>query len=126
VKIKCARRNAEVYKVVHKIQFVCGDFLHVARALATSHVAIDAVFLSPPWGGPTYTQSAVFDLKSGCTPDGEVIFEHAERLSKNIVDSGGVKYSLDYPTGFRLAHCRCHTFPIIWSTFYRVTRVWYN
>ena len=42
-----ARHNAAVYEVGDRIEFVLGD----AFELAPAH-AVDAVFLSPPWGGP--------------------------------------------------------------------------
>jgi trimethylguanosine synthase len=58
-KIICARRNAQIYGVLDRIQFICGDFLHVARALQSTRHTIDAVFLSPPWGGPDYAMTKV-------------------------------------------------------------------
>ena len=36
VKIKCARRNAEIYGVAHAIDFVVGDYLHITRALVAA------------------------------------------------------------------------------------------
>ena len=46
-KIAMARNNARVYGVEHKIEFIVGDFFQIAPKLTA-----DAVFLSPPWGGP--------------------------------------------------------------------------
>lgn len=56
-RLEIAKHNAEVYGVAHKIQFICGDFLRVAPSLQA-----DAVFLSPPWGGPAYSKSGLFDV----------------------------------------------------------------
>lgn len=41
------------------------------------------VFLSPPWGGPSYLESDTFDLHS-MTPDGFEIFELAKKISPNV------------------------------------------
>lgn len=57
-KIELARKNAAVYGVLDKIQFVLGDFLELAPRLRG-----DVVFLSMPWGGPEYLQSDSFDLR---------------------------------------------------------------
>ena len=46
-KINMARNNAGVYGVAHKIEFIVGDFFQVVP-----HLVADAIFLSPPWGGP--------------------------------------------------------------------------
>ncbi|KAJ1363485.1 hypothetical protein KIN20_023367 [Parelaphostrongylus tenuis] len=65
VRLKCARENARVYGVEDRIDFICCDFFHFAstwtHGLGVS-VEVDAVFLSPPWGGPSYLKSTVFDL----------------------------------------------------------------
>ena len=51
-KIAMARNNARVYGVEDKIEFIVGDFFKVAPRLIA-----DAVFLSPPWGGPEEVSS---------------------------------------------------------------------
>ncbi|KAL0020680.1 hypothetical protein WJX79_010788 [Trebouxia sp. C0005] len=56
-RLELAKHNAEVYGVAHKIDFICGDFLQVAATLQA-----DMVFLSPPWGGPAYSKSGLFDV----------------------------------------------------------------
>lgn len=47
------------YGVADRIEFVCCDFLLAARS---GRLHADAVFLSPPWGGPEYLDAAEFDL----------------------------------------------------------------
>ena len=59
VKIEYARHNAEVYGVADRIEFIVGDFMKVAPTLKA-----DAVFLSPPWGGPQYLDAEVFDIET--------------------------------------------------------------
>jgi trimethylguanosine synthase len=44
---------------------------------------VDAVFLSPPWGGPAYIHDPVFDLHHMC-PDGVTVLEWARRLTPNV------------------------------------------
>ena len=51
-KIAMARNNARVYGVESKIEFIVGDFFQLAPSLIA-----DAVFLSPPWGGPEVSVS---------------------------------------------------------------------
>ncbi|KAJ8950152.1 hypothetical protein NQ314_008005 [Rhamnusium bicolor] len=57
-KIEMARHNAQVYGVANNIDFIVGDFLQLADTLKA-----DVVFLSPPWGGPTYARETVYDLE---------------------------------------------------------------
>lgn len=44
-----AKHNAAVYGVADRIEFIVGDYFHLANRLQG-----DVVFLSPPWGGPQY------------------------------------------------------------------------
>ncbi|KAL6732454.1 hypothetical protein Aduo_003214 [Ancylostoma duodenale] len=86
VRLKCARENAKVYGVEDRIEFICCDFFHFA-AKWTENVGkpaeVDAVFLSPPWGGPSYLKSEVFDLDD-LTPNGFDIYTAARKMSPNI------------------------------------------
>lgn len=77
-----ACHNAEVYGVRSRIEFVQADIIRwaidrlasAARSAdylgaATTHhndhpLLFDAVFMSPPWGGPVYLREQVFDLNS--------------------------------------------------------------
>jgi trimethylguanosine synthase len=67
VKINCAKHNAKIYGVLDKIQFVNGDFFdHVHKVilhLFTLLIQADAVFMSPPWGGPSYSSQDMFDVE---------------------------------------------------------------
>lgn len=49
-----AKHNATVYGVADSIEFIVGDFLQLAENLKA-----DQVFLSPPWGGPTYMKVCI-------------------------------------------------------------------
>ncbi|KAF7273595.1 hypothetical protein GWI33_013703 [Rhynchophorus ferrugineus] len=62
-KIELAKNNAAVYGVVDKIEFIVGDFLQLAEGLKA-----DAVFLSPPWGGPAYLKQQQYDLDTMLQP----------------------------------------------------------
>ncbi|KAJ3038014.1 Trimethylguanosine synthase [Rhizophlyctis rosea] len=79
IKIRCAQHNARVYGVADKIQFVLGDFMKLAPKLKA-----DAVFLSPPWGGPSYLKAKVFDMHSMMMMDGGELFDTARSISNNI------------------------------------------
>jgi trimethylguanosine synthase len=55
--LEMARHNANIYGVASRIEFVHGDTFKLARSFS-----VDAVFLSPPWGGPRRPgQGEVFD-----------------------------------------------------------------
>jgi hypothetical protein len=58
-RLRMAQHNARVYGVHHKIDFIAGDFFALAPQLRG-----DVVFLSPPWGGPSYRYSDACDLRS--------------------------------------------------------------
>ena len=78
-KIEIAKHNAAVYGVADRIEFIIGDYFDVAPNLKA-----DAVFLSPPWGGPAYSDAKVFDIKTMIVPDGEEIFKVANKISNNV------------------------------------------
>ncbi|GFH24656.1 uncharacterized protein HaLaN_22491 [Haematococcus lacustris] len=44
-----AQHNAGVYGVGHKVEVLCADFFAAAPTLVA-----DTIFVSPPWGGPSY------------------------------------------------------------------------
>lgn len=50
-KIKMAKHNAAIYGVSDRIDFIVGDFLTLVHSFKA-----DVIFLSPPWGGPSYTK----------------------------------------------------------------------
>ncbi|KAI0628060.1 S-adenosyl-L-methionine-dependent methyltransferase [Trametes polyzona] len=54
VRLALARHNAALYGVQDRIEFVLADYLSFARTLRDKRRKIDVVFLSPPWGGPSY------------------------------------------------------------------------
>nr|GLL45560.1 trimethylguanosine synthase-like isoform X2 [Ipomoea trifida] len=56
-KIEMARNNARIYGVEEYIDFLTGDFFQLAPFLKG-----DIVFLSPPWGGPTYKLRSTYTL----------------------------------------------------------------
>lgn len=79
-KIEMAKHNAQVYGVYDRIEFIIGNFLVLADTLKA-----DVVFLSPPWGGPTYLKEEVFDLEKSLLPDsGSIIMSKARQISKNV------------------------------------------
>lgn len=58
-RLALARHNAQIYGVADRIEFVLSDYISFAKTyIALPHAkinrSIDVVFLSPPWGGPSY------------------------------------------------------------------------
>ena len=101
-RLRLARHNAAIYGVADRIEFVLGDFLLFAKTLTGrgevgqgGRVA-DVVFLSPPWGGPSYLQGTnsippsdasrhpEFQLSDVTPIHGSELFKLAERITPNI------------------------------------------
>jgi len=100
IKVACAKHNAEVYGISHKVDFFVGDsseFLKELRKKATqgsqhgspsgNQCIFDAVCLAPPWGGPDYLASPVFDLETMlcCPLDGRGWLQAAQAVAKHVV-----------------------------------------
>ncbi|KAI8330989.1 RNA cap guanine-N2 methyltransferase-domain-containing protein [Chlamydoabsidia padenii] len=79
VKLQCARHNAKIYGVEDRIEFILGSFYDLAPFLKA-----DVVFLSPPWGGPTYLQESVYNLKTMMPGNGMSIFKLAASISQHV------------------------------------------
>ena len=102
IRLRLARHNAAIYGVADRIEFVLGDFIQFAKTLSgrgetrQGGRAVDVIFLSPPWGGPSYlhgtSQTPPLDASehpefrlSDITPiDGSELFKLAERVTPNI------------------------------------------
>lgn len=78
----CCRRNAAIYGVANRVEFILGDAMKVLPTLKA-----DAVFLSPPWGGPEYQASETFDLYSMIPPPLSAldVFRAARAVTPNVV-----------------------------------------
>ncbi|KAL2919777.1 putative diacylglycerol O-acyltransferase tgs1 [Polyrhizophydium stewartii] len=79
VRLECARHNARLYGVEHKIEFIHGDFLELAPTIEA-----DGIFMSPPWGGPEYLLAEVFDIDT-MPMAGTMLFKLAKTITPNIV-----------------------------------------
>lgn len=75
-------RNAAIYGVENRIEFILGDAMKVLPTLKA-----DTVFLSPPWGGPAYHDSKTFDLHSMIPPPLSALemFQAARKVTPNVV-----------------------------------------
>ena len=79
VKVNFAKNNARIYGVEDRIEFIIGDYFQIMPLLRK----VDAVFLSPSWGGPKYLNASLFDL-SYIPIGGYRIFELAQAATPNI------------------------------------------
>ncbi|XP_050542908.1 trimethylguanosine synthase-like [Daktulosphaira vitifoliae] len=103
IKIELARNNARVYGVENKIEFIIGDYLSLIPTLKA-----DVVFLSPPWGGPTYLSQTIFDLDN-IMPQyggGKNLFEMTRKVTENIAYF--LPRNIDLKQCIRLAGDRKH------------------
>ena len=78
-RMACAMNNAKVYGVEDKIEFIHGNCMELLPTLQA-----DVVFLSPPWGGPSYLHQNTFDIESMQLP-GSLIYEKARQVTENII-----------------------------------------
>ncbi|EDQ93142.1 uncharacterized protein MONBRDRAFT_2498, partial [Monosiga brevicollis MX1] len=86
VKLEAARHNASIYGVEDQIDFVHGDAVSVLRQLASTNgsTRVDAVFLSPPWGGQSYLAAhQPFDL-AVIEPSVSRTLAAAQGLTRNV------------------------------------------
>ena len=68
IRLALARHNAALYGVEDRIDFILADFFSFARTLEQRPGRrIDVVFLSPPWGGPSYLSGSPSDSQSSKT-----------------------------------------------------------
>uniref|UniRef100_A0A2M3Z1H2 Trimethylguanosine synthase n=1 Tax=Anopheles braziliensis TaxID=58242 RepID=A0A2M3Z1H2_9DIPT len=82
-KIEMAKHNASVYGVADRIEFITGDFVQLA---AGGRLKADTVFLSPPWGGPSYMKDEVYDLEKSLLPlPATDLMRAAQQVSHNVV-----------------------------------------
>ncbi|XP_022672708.1 uncharacterized protein LOC111255234 isoform X2 [Varroa destructor] len=77
-RIAMAKNNAKVYGVDRKVEFVVANMEHFVP-----RVAPDAIFMSPPWGGPEYKNKGTFKLDDMCVKFRE-IFRVYQALSPNL------------------------------------------
>lgn len=79
-KIEMAKHNAMIYGVADRIDFIVGDFFKLAPGLKA-----DAVFLSPPWGGPQYLKQDVYDIETSLLPlPASKLMEFSRQITPNI------------------------------------------
>lgn len=121
-RLALARHNAQIYGVADRIEFILSDYLSFAKSYlslpSTSRRPnvnlletrkIDVVFLSPPWGGPSYLAGATderttateslhppfatptsdsehpsFTLSSINPIHGAALFDLTRRITKNV------------------------------------------
>jgi trimethylguanosine synthase len=92
-RLLAARRNAELYGVAPRCDWVCGDWTALSAAMARARpgrpppCAADLLFLSPPWGGPAYLDAPTFDLSAPLagTADAAALLASAAALAPRVM-----------------------------------------
>ncbi|KPJ12362.1 Trimethylguanosine synthase [Papilio machaon] len=101
-KIEMARHNALVYGVENNIEFIVGDFFELASKLEA-----DMVFLSPPWGGPNYSQNQKYDIEKMLEPKPATeLLQFARKITSNI--------ALYLPRNTKSDQRQCHCLSSTW------------
>ncbi len=80
-KIEMAKANAKIYGVEDKIDFIVGNYFDLIEK-----VKADIVFLSPPWGGPSYMKhDTIYDLEKFLLPvAASKLMEATRKITNNI------------------------------------------
>ncbi|KAF8624141.1 hypothetical protein AX17_007204 [Amanita inopinata Kibby_2008] len=97
-RLALARHNAQIYGVADNIEFILADYVSFAKSYLASHAPtslsnrndtrkIDVIFLSPPWGGPSY-------LSGSSSPSKEANSENQSGESNNEATQSYMPYSL--------------------------------
>lgn len=108
-RLVAASHNAEIYEVRQYIDYIQADALSMSRFWRTSRPSgphhqgectaekgkrsyprpisppFKAVFFSPPWGGPAYTQQPVYDLLQMLPINLSVLMTMARTLTREII-----------------------------------------
>lgn len=76
-----ASHNASIYGVRDKIEFIVGDYFDLIEGLKA-----DIVFLSPPWGGPSYMKyDTIYDLEESLLPcAASKLLSETRKITNNI------------------------------------------
>ncbi len=82
-KIAIARHNSEIYKVDPSISFINKDFLLLDKAKDFLD-PVDVVFISPPWGGTSYSKDQIYSLDM-IKPNFREVVRKAISLADNVV-----------------------------------------
>ncbi|GBG26279.1 Trimethylguanosine synthase [Hondaea fermentalgiana] len=85
-RLEMARHNARVYGVEDRIEFILGDAIQILAMLAERGTPVDAIFISPPWGGPAYqnVDAFLFEHIRVNDLDCTALFHAAARVSPNV------------------------------------------
>ncbi|CAH8454977.1 unnamed protein product [Dicrocoelium dendriticum] len=95
-RLAMAKHNAAVYGVESEIEFVCADFFVWAKSklrdgsmksAISTRDPYSAVFMSAPWGGPDYLNTATFDINCiqfGTACEEQHTFFHAVQLASQL------------------------------------------
>ncbi|QDS71304.1 hypothetical protein FKW77_001630 [Venturia effusa] len=83
--MKCAKRNAEIYGAKNKIFFVNKDCFEILPKQYKKSGQNAVIFASPPWGGPGYTEDAIFNLSTMEPYNLEYQITQFSKISSHIV-----------------------------------------
>ncbi len=80
--LRAARANATVYGVANHMEFILGDAMELLPTMSA-----DVIFLSPPWGGPAYSNVKKYVLHTmlAAPLDGVKVFHAARKASRNVI-----------------------------------------
>ncbi|EJS41403.1 tgs1p [Saccharomyces arboricola H-6] len=84
--IYCTAKNAQSYGVDDRIWLKQGSWKKLISKGKLSKIKYDCVFGSPPWGGPEYLRSEVYDLEQHLEPMGITkMLRSFLKLSPNVI-----------------------------------------
>ncbi|XP_050540308.1 trimethylguanosine synthase-like [Daktulosphaira vitifoliae] len=85
-KLEFAKKNAEIYGVRDKINFIMGNFFAIANDL--KKYKPEVIVTSTPWGEPSYKNHKTYSLEKNMCSEydggGRTIFELAQSIAPNV------------------------------------------
>lgn len=85
IKIAMAKHNLEIYGIPSsRVTFIQGDVLETFKSLQFAKDYRSLVFMSPPWGGPSYSGKTVYSLNDLNPYAFDVLFKEATRISPYV------------------------------------------
>lgn len=82
--LECAKHNAKVYGVSKKIVWHQGDVFTILQDRMKPVRSNSVLFASPPWGGPNYKDTKVFDLKTMRPYNLQQLYRPLQNYTKEI------------------------------------------
>ncbi|WBW72894.1 rRNA methyltransferase Tgs1 [Schizosaccharomyces osmophilus] len=85
IKIAMAKHNLAIYEIPSsRVTFIQGDVLDVLRSIDFASQYRTIIFMSPPWGGPSYSGKSTYSLNDLIPYTFDILYKEAFRITPYI------------------------------------------